>query len=272
LKGERIVRKCLLLGLAAVALASADPIKVAILGSPNGGAAWNADVQSKLLATGDFSAVDVYDISTTTPTLAQLESYSAVLVYSDGAGYADATTLGNNLADYVDAGGGVVTAVFADASIPFGGRFATDDYWAIEPAGQSSGTDLQLGTIHQPGSPLLAGVTSFDGGSSSYYGTGALQASATDVADWSNGAPLIAERTIGGTARVDLNFFPPSSDVRSDFWTSSTDGALLMANALDYTAGVTAVPEPSAIALFGTCLLFTALAIRKRRSNAGARG
>jgi hypothetical protein len=33
--------------------------------------------------------------------------------------------------------------------------------------------------------------------------------------------------------------YPPSSDARSDFWTSTTQGALLMGNALLYVAGVT---------------------------------
>jgi hypothetical protein len=41
--------------------------------------------------------------------------------------------------------------------------------------------------------------------------------------------------TVGRVAA--LNFYPPSSNVRSDFWQSSTDGGLLMANALLWAAG-----------------------------------
>jgi len=229
--------------------AAAQSIPVAILGSPAGGAVWNSDVQAKLLSTGQFSTVDTYLINEVTPTLAQLQTYKAVLVYSDHPGFADSVTLGNNLADYVDAGGGVVVAVFADASFPFAGRFATDDYWAIEPGAQTQGVHLTLGTVHIAGSPLLAGVLSFDGGSSSYAGTAALNAAAVDVADWSDGAPLIASRVIGGTNRVDLNFFPPSNAVRSDLWLHATDGAKLMANALNYVAGVTLPAQPAWIPL-----------------------
>ena len=195
-----------------------------------------SDVQGKLIATGKFSAVDIIDASSTTPTLAQLQGYGSVLVWSD-SGFADPTTLGNNLADYVDSGGGVVIAVFADASVPIGGRFASDDYYAMEPAGQTEGTELTLGTVQEPSSPIMAGVTTFDGGSSSFRGTGSPNMSAVRVADWSNGEPLVLRRTIGGVPRVDLNFFPPSSDARPDFWTASTDGVKLMANALIFTGG-----------------------------------
>jgi len=46
----------------------------------------------------------------------------------------------------------------------------------------------------------------------------------------------VATRKIGSARRVDLGFFPPSSDVRSDFWNAGTDGDILMANALDWVS------------------------------------
>src|ERR1043166_2221541 len=195
------------------------------------------DVQSKLVATGRFSQADIIDVRSTTPTVDQLRAYKSVLVWSDSA-FADSTMLGNNLADYVDGGGGVVIAVFANVNLALykvGGRFASDDYFAIEPAGHTSGTELTLGTVYEPASPLMNGVTTFDGGTSSYHiNTNTLNANATLVADWSNGQPLIARRTINKVRRVDLNFFPPSSDAAPDFWSSSTDGVTIMANALEF--------------------------------------
>jgi hypothetical protein len=212
-------------------------ISVAVLGSP-GDPQWNDDVQTKLMNTGLFSTVDVYAINIVTPTLDQLLTYNSVLVYSDFLGYNNPVQLGNNLADYVDAGGGVVVAVFGNASFPFGGRFATDNYWGIVPASQDQGVRLTLGTIYDPENPILAGVTSFDGGSSSYRSTGSLHPDAIRVADWSNGSPLVVTRQIGSANRVDLNFFPPSSDARGDFWVATTGGALLMGNSLVYAANL----------------------------------
>ena len=115
--------------------------------------------------------MSIINIANETPSVAQLQSYAAVLVYSDSPRYNDAVALGDNLADYVDSGGGVVTAVFADASIPIEGRFHTDNYWAIEPSGQTQGTEQFIGTRFVPSHPILTGVASFSGGTSSYRTT-----------------------------------------------------------------------------------------------------
>lgn len=192
------------------------------------------DVREKLIDTGVFAQVDMFFVSDETPTLAELQAYAAVLVWSNSSGYSDAVALGDNLADYVDSGGGVVTAVFANASIPFSGRFDTDNYWAIAPSSQTGGAAF-LGAIWAPGHPILEGVSTFGGGSSSYRpATTSIQSGATRVADWTDGTPLVATKRYGTARRVDLGFFPPSSDIRSDFWDSGTDGARLMANALKW--------------------------------------
>jgi hypothetical protein len=184
-------------------------------------------------------------------------------------------------------------AVFANTPLPalLGGRFAADDYWVIEPGAQTQDGPQTLGEILDPASPLLAGVDSFDGGTSSFRSIGPercfggdfdgdlcavdddcpggtcefvqvceggasdgepclvnfdcgaglcvpqpLHPDATLVAEWSDGLPLVASRKIGLATRVDLNFYPPSSDVRADFWTATTDGAQLLANALTFVS------------------------------------
>ncbi len=195
------------------------------------------DVQAKLQATGRFSQIDLIDASSTTPTLAQLQAYDAVLVWNDLV-FADADTLGNNLADYIDGGGGVVVAPFANTNgpairAPVAGRFLSDDYYAIEPFQTRQG-EVTLGTVYEPASPLMAEVSSLDGGTSSYRSSGSPNANAIRVADWSSGDPLVASRVVNGTPRADINLFPPSKDAESDLWLTSTDGATLMANALEF--------------------------------------
>ncbi len=218
-------------------------LKVLLLAADEPGL--TSDVQAKLQATGRFSQVDVIDARSATPTLAQLQAYDSILVWSDYL-FADRTTLGNNLADYVDGGGGVVVAVFADASVSIGGRFYSDDYYAIEPGGQNEGAELTLGTIYNPNSPLMTGVSSFDGGTSSYHSVGSVNAKAMRVADWSDGEPLVVTRIVNGVPRVDLSLWPPSSDARSDLWVDSTDGATLMANALQFVHP-SCVPVPASL-------------------------
>jgi hypothetical protein len=244
--------------------------RVAIMAAP-GTASWNTEVQGKLVATGLFSAVDVYDLTSVTPTLAQMRQYAALLVFTDH-NPVDPTTFGNNLADYVDVGGGVVASVFATASIPIEGRFNTDNYWAIQPTDQQEGTEETLGTVFVPGHPIMVGVTTFDGGTSSYRPSAdSLHAQATRIANWTGGdnIALIATRVIGSARRVDLGFYPPSTDSRADFWIASTDGAKIMANSLVWVAQDVGEVIPTLgpiglIVLIGLLALFGVLAARLR--------
>ena len=242
---------------------------VALVASDN--PAWVTEVRGKLIATGQFSTVDIIDASTVTPTVVQLQAYKSVLVWSDGS-FADSVTLGNNIDTYLRAGGGVVIAVFANTdpgSLELQGAWATKVDSPMTVLGQSEGVELTLGTIHSPGSPLLAGVSSFDGGTSSYNDPGTLTPGAIDIADWSNGTPLVATKLINGSLVVALNFFPPSTDSRADFWIASTGGTQLMVNALKNagTAAATVVPALSEWALAVLSLLLLAAGIwRGRRS------
>ena len=209
--------------------------QVAIVGAP-ATSTWNDDVNLKIQAAGlNVGPITVIDAAQSTPTLAQLQAFRAVLVYSDTS-FNNSAALGDALHDYVDSGGGVVVAVFANASVLLNGLWQSAQYDAILGAGQNQGSSLQLGTRHVPGHFLFTGspVVSFDGGTSSYRGIGTLAPSSTALADWSNGDIFAAERN-GLAGRVlSLNFYPPSSDARSDFWMATTDGDNLLANALAY--------------------------------------
>ena len=212
---------------------------------------WLDDVQTKLIATGAFNSVATYNLYLTgTPTLAYLQGFDAVLVYTD-YGPMDPVTFGNNLAQYIDGGGGVVNCTFSNASVLITGNFNTTTYQVIVPNnGQNSSPQLTLGAILDPCSPIMTGITSFDGGSSSYRSSSStLAPGASFVANWSNGEWLVAKKENVGPAnarRADLNFYPPSSTVRSDFWDAATQGGQLMANALLWVAGVTSASAPPA--------------------------
>src|SRR6185295_2720593 len=66
--------------------------RMAVFGAPST-ASWNIDVKNRLESTGLFTTVDAFLVSpgSPVPTLAQLQQYNAVLVYSD-------TSFNNNVA------------------------------------------------------------------------------------------------------------------------------------------------------------------------------
>jgi hypothetical protein len=191
------------------------------------------EVRNQLMATTKFGAVNVYDASIGTPTLAELQMHQAVLVFSDKV-FFDPITLGNVLADYYDAGGRVVVACYSTtgAGTRIQGRFGDPmmSYMITDPAGTLTMVgDDSLGKIIEPQSALLRDVTTFvynDGVKSQ----GGVINGGLVVAEWSSGLPLIVRRTTGMRNRVDLNFYPPQTQAGMTAW--SGDGIAILRNAV----------------------------------------
>lgn len=231
----------------AMQMAKAD---VGVFGAPSQGD-WNADVVSKITAAAGGRLGNVVDhrlcgysaLCEATPTLAQLQAYRSVLIYSD-ASFQDSEGLGNVLADYVDGGGRVVVATFSlnneDSSAAMG-RFESGGYLPVtrgDQTGFSGGTLVAV----DADSPILQGVSTFNGGDSGYAAKVTLNPGAQLVASWNDAdaTPLIA---VKGKVTA-INFYPPSSDARVDFWTASTDGGKILANALYPGVLIAAVTLP----------------------------
>jgi hypothetical protein len=123
-------------------------------------------VQEKLIATGKF--VDIINTVDTLPTLGQLLRYDSVLCWTNGIGV-DTVAWGNVMADYVDAGGGVVVATRANSSTAAGerlaGRWLSGNHEVIVSASGTTTGAATLGAVLEPGHPILAGVQTFLGGS-----------------------------------------------------------------------------------------------------------
>jgi hypothetical protein len=233
-------------GLDDVSVQPAKPI-IAVYGAP-ATTTWNNDVTNKLFGTGLFSRVDGYIIEgSAVPTLAQLQQYDCVMAYSDVA-FTDPAGMGNVLADYVDSGGGVVLADF-DFSTNFSGyiqgRIVSGGYSPIT-LGTGTSSIYNYLVADQPLDPILSGVNSFNGGTACFHTSGiTITSGARLIAHWSDGQPLVATKQITSGRVVALNFFPPSSDARTDFWDATSDGARLMANAMIWAIKPSGPAQPS---------------------------
>lgn len=196
------------------------------------------DTQAKLAATGLFGAVDLFNAAASelgTPTLAQMLPYDAVLVSPDYAEpFADNVALGNNLADYVDAGGGVVCNALATCTFAqLAGRWAPN-YQVITPGAAPiyfSPQSIDFASVTDPNNQLLIGVGSFSCGAAPRAAQTAVSAGSTVIARWTNGGHVLAAMS-NSLARVDLNIYAPSADAGLGFWNPSTDGTKLIANSL----------------------------------------
>ena len=214
----------------------------------------NADsVRDALIAHGLTNVTAIAGSGLVAPTLAELLAYDAVLTWTNQS-YADSAAMGDVLADYTDAGGGVVCAVYCvsttTANRSLTGRWETGVYDIIPQRSGNTSTTADLGTVHLPAHPLWAGMTTFIGDATPARSTTIdVTSHGLRIADWTTGQVLAAaSSTFPG--RVDLNFFPVEYDIHAD-------GVRLMANALTY-AGNAPAPSPGGCCFTdGTCAIVT---------------
>ncbi len=209
-------------------------LSVALLGAEDY-SSYLYDVRNKLNNTGKFSSITTINVNYNTPTVDELLAFDAVLVWQK-APYQNKYVLGDNLADYVDNGGGVVSALFevssGNTSYSLDGRWEDDEYFVLE-RGNVYNYSISLGYYNHL-HPIMNSVNSLEAMKISLENdiTGG-----SVVARWSYSSGTVAAvKDIGNMHRVDLGFYPASTDVSSSGWDSSTDGAILMANSLEWVA------------------------------------
>src|SRR6476469_4906683 len=130
---------CVLSLLASAGAASATSINVAIV-SALATQSFNDDVVAKIQPNAPFLNITVIPVLSSTPSIAVLDLYQAVMVIGSQP-FADSAALGNVLKDYIDQGHGVVVTALSNTSSGCGststyqlcGLFDSIDYWAILP-------------------------------------------------------------------------------------------------------------------------------------------
>ena len=179
-----------------------------------------SQLQSEIKAEPNVISVDVFDATSGTPTLAQLQQYQIVVPLGSNP-FLDGDTLGNNLADYVDGGGIVVQYGFSfyGPGQPFGinGRWVSGNY---NPYNYSINVESNAFTLgpHNAGHPLMAGVTTLN---SNYANIVTLASGATEVAQNSLGLgeSLVAYRPVsGGHTTVGVTAYVGANAAQSGDW------------------------------------------------------
>jgi VCBS repeat-containing protein len=176
--------------------------------------------QAGLAALGLFDSITV-STQTSGLALSDFAGYEVVLTWSDSQ-YSDPTGTGNVLADFVDAGGGVVLATYSLSS-PWWiqGRIANSAYAPLTP---TDSLDQPTGSVVAtvPGDAIFQGVnlaalagTFFI---NSNFAVPVLAAGAELLATDGEGTNLIA-RNAAGTV-IAANLFPGFEGAsETDFWT-----------------------------------------------------
>lgn len=208
--------------------------------APSETASWYADVLNKINAALAINypsktlTITQNNNSAYVGTDLTTSNYDTVFIWSDAA-YSN-SSLGTNLQNYIIAGGNLVIAVFASASVRLPNTFSYT-YTPCDYPGNQSMASTSLGT-YDSSDPLMLNVTSFNPGSSR-YGAGGLTTNSGGVvvARYNDNNILVAKKTLNSSRLVTLNFFPPSNAARSDFWNASTDGGKLMLNSIIWTGG-----------------------------------
>lgn len=183
---------CLLATAGTAAAASAQDVAIVAAASASSTGTQFTEVERILVESARFDSVTVINTAAVTPTLDELLAFDSIIIWTNVTPINPAL-LGDTLADYVDAGGGVVVAVFANSSTTtdrdISGRWrANPDYEVIVArSGNLSGL-ATLGTILEPDHPIMAGVTTFSGGTSSFRPqVTALNPGRRAIAEWSDG-------------------------------------------------------------------------------------
>ncbi|MHC4642535.1 MAG: DUF7901 domain-containing protein [Planctomycetota bacterium] len=164
------------------------------------------------------ATVDYFDTRSGTPTVSLLSTYDCVMTWAN-YGYSDMNGFGNNLADYVDAGGKVILGQWClpTASNYLGGRIMTSAYCPVTATSYGSGSYNGDGTdcVHN-------GVTA--------YSTSYLDICTLLAGNFSDGTLTLA---LGGTTlsvawRPDRRVYYSAGNVGSSW--STGDWAQLTCN------------------------------------------
>jgi len=213
------------------------PMKILLAGAQN--TSGINETMAGLTQHGGFplgTVIHTVSVVDSVPPLSVLNQYDAVLVFSDLLP-TNADSLGDVLADYADAGGGVVATLYVNHPLAqVTGRFATAGYSPLL-IGASSGNgtnprQVDFGSLSQPLHKVFNGTDAqnllFRSNTNMVHST--LDATATLIATDNQGANVIAVNATGNIYFV--NWWPPGQ-----YQESRPHALRVLGNALACAAG-----------------------------------
>jgi len=170
------------------------------------------------------------------PGLSLLRQYDVVLLFANGL-FNQSVALGDELEDYVQLGGNVITATFywqnrSDSGLDTPGWGALE---AVDPFTSVSGTSqtyqqASLNVASIVTHPLTTGLTTLS--SNGFRGSVAAKAGTTVVAQWSDNSPLVGYQTLAqGSRMVAVGLFPASGAAATGDVTTLWQNAVTWAGA-----------------------------------------
>lgn len=221
----------------------AQAIKVGVF-CASGNASFRQDLVDSLNSTKLLDSVtDQGDLRITTPSAADFEKFDAVVVCSDGSGFASGNEFGNNAVEAIEKNGLGLVIMNPYVTYSFGGIQGSKldtDYNLVDSGNMARFFGLTLGMTKMHAA--MAGVSSIKAsGNTCIYesglGMGSVRHGGDIVAQWSDGSPMVIAGVINGHARVDINMWAASTNIGfSGCRDPSDDGARMIANALVFTA------------------------------------
>ncbi|MGE3853974.1 MAG: Ig domain-containing protein, partial [Planctomycetota bacterium] len=219
-------------GLLMPSQADAQPNVLLACSDSSGGP---AALKTALDATGLLGTVDIVDTSSTTPTVATLQGYDCVLVYSNNIPLS-AATMGSNLAAYCDAGGGVVE-MSGTSLTTYGltGNWTTHTCIAIS-ANWSSQNNATIGAVVEA-HPVITNVNVFTGGFARVL-DGTVNNGARILLRYNDNsvAAAVNESFAGRIAAVNIFGYTTAVDAGIGWNAASTDVDLCIAQACVWVA------------------------------------
>lgn len=199
-----------------------------------GGVNEAALVRGALLADARIGAVDtmVYEaLNPPPPDLSALVDYDAIVYWWNDTHElwpSSRVSFGNRLADYVDAGGVVVTLAFAQGEYSLLGRILVGGYLPLRPPDDAPYEIVGASTATPTAgsaSPLIAGVDEVLAG---IHPRSVVAPDAELLAAWDDGTPAAAVR--GRVVSVGIRLDPTDVDLAGDW-------QVLLANAVAIAPG-----------------------------------